>query len=78
MSSLETDLSFGGKKRPAWAGKVTIKWETIQHLHFGAFERVTEVIGLVAPGATSGAVGPGVDLRHADQHGQERAREVPV
>ena len=54
MKSLETDEWFGGKKRPAWAGKVTIKWETIQHLHYGSFERVTEVIGLVAPGSTSG------------------------
>jgi hypothetical protein len=54
MGSIETDAWFGGKKRPAWAGKVTIKWETIQHLHYGAFDRVTEVIGLVAPGSTSG------------------------
>jgi hypothetical protein len=54
MDPIETDKWYGSKKRPAWAGKVTIKFESILHSHYGKIIRTTEVIGIVAPGSTSG------------------------
>ncbi|QEH31569.1 hypothetical protein OJF2_00340 [Aquisphaera giovannonii] len=54
MNPIQTNKWYGSKTRPSWAGPVTIKFESVQHLHHGQFYRTTEVIGIIAPGATSG------------------------
>ena len=54
MKPIETDKWYGSTKRPAWAGLVTIKFESIAHSHYGQINRTTEVIGIVAPGSTTG------------------------
>lgn len=54
MQPIQTDKWYGSKKRPSWAGLVTIKVENVVHKHFGSIDRTTEVIGIVAPGSTSG------------------------
>ncbi len=52
-----TDTWQGAKKRPAWAGLVTIVTEEVLHVSYGPILRPTSVRGIVAPGSTKGRKG---------------------
>ena len=57
MPIMFTDVWQLGKKRPAWAGLVSIATEEIQHKKYGLIARQTSVMGIVAPRSTKGRKG---------------------
>lgn len=57
MPIMFTDEWQLGKKRPAWAGMVSIATEEIQHKKYGLLARQTSVMGIVAARSTKGRKG---------------------